>query len=118
MVNYAQDKALAGSASGGSADPSDRLVDAYNIRFMSGQMSPFMRDALRARLEEMTAGDYGSVLGRERVQHLLYLIISSAEYSIQKCGAPCTSIAATSCARACAPPSVVPACTRRSATSS
>jgi hypothetical protein len=36
------------------------------------------------RLAEMTPGDYGPNLGRERVQHLLYLIISSPEYSIQK----------------------------------
>ncbi|HEY6546180.1 MAG TPA: DUF1800 family protein [Dokdonella sp.] len=60
------------------------LVDEYDLLFLSGQMSPFMRQVLLQRLEQMTQGDYGPDLGRERVQHLLYLIISSPEYSIQK----------------------------------
>ena len=66
-----------------AVDPA-ALIDEYGLLFLSGQMSPFMRQVLLARLVEMTAGEYGSALGRERVQHLLYLIISSPEYSIQK----------------------------------
>lgn len=66
-----------------AVDPA-ALVDEYDLLFLSGQMSPFMREVLLDRLGEMTAGEYGSALGRERVQHLLYLIVSSPEYSIQK----------------------------------
>jgi hypothetical protein len=32
----------------------------------------------------MTPDDYGADLGLRRVQHLLYLIVNSPEYSIQK----------------------------------
>ncbi len=60
------------------------LVDAYNALFMSGQMSPFMRDVLITRLNLLTEDVYGSDLGRTRVQHALYLILNSPEYSIQK----------------------------------
>jgi hypothetical protein len=66
-----------------AVDP-EALIDEYNLLFLSGQMSPFMHEVLLDRLTAMTGEDYGSVLGRERVQHLLYLIISSPEYSIQK----------------------------------
>jgi hypothetical protein len=87
MVNYAQDKALAGSASGGSADPSDRLVDAYNIRFMSGQMSPFMRNQLVSYLNTIDsdwADPQGSDWRLQRVYRALYLVLTSPEYMIQK----------------------------------
>jgi uncharacterized protein (DUF1800 family) len=72
-----RDAALAASDPGA-------LVDSYNALFMSGQMSPFMRNVLVTRLQEMTQDDYGSELGRRRVQHALYLILNSPEYSIQK----------------------------------
>jgi uncharacterized protein (DUF1800 family) len=72
-----RDAALAASDPGA-------LVDSYNALFMSGQMSPFMRNVLVTRLQAMTHDDYGSELGRRRVQHALYLILNSPEYSIQK----------------------------------
>jgi uncharacterized protein (DUF1800 family) len=87
MVNYAQDKALAGSASGGSADPSDRLVDAYNIRFMSGQMSPYMRNQLVSYLNTIDSGwanPQGSDWRLQRVYRALYLVLTSPEYMVQK----------------------------------
>ncbi|MBO9662343.1 DUF1800 family protein [Dokdonella sp.] len=60
------------------------LVDAYDRLLMAGQMSPFMRSVLLTRLEAMTSAELGANLGRERVQHALYLIVTSPEYSIQK----------------------------------
>ncbi|MBS0569607.1 MAG: DUF1800 family protein [Proteobacteria bacterium] len=87
MVNYAQDKALAGSANGGSADPSDRLVDAYNIRFMSGQMSPFMRDQLVSYLNTIDSTwdrPNGTDWRLLRVYRALYLVLTSPEYMVQK----------------------------------
>jgi hypothetical protein len=51
---------------------------------MSGQMSPFMRGVLLTRLTALTPDDFGADLGRIRVQHALYLIMNSPEYSIQK----------------------------------
>jgi len=59
------------------------LVDRYNLLLMSGQMSPFMRGVIVARLNQMQAGDYDH-FGRARVQEALYLILTSPEYSIQK----------------------------------
>nr|HPG93884.1 DUF1800 family protein [Dokdonella sp.] len=56
------------------------LLDRYNLLLMSGQMSPFMRQTLLARLNGLT----GSSRGRQRVQHALYLILNSPEYSVQK----------------------------------
>jgi len=70
------DAALAGS------DPA-ALVARYDLLLMGGQMSPFMRGVIVARLNQMQAGDYDH-LGRARVQEALYLILTSPEYSIQK----------------------------------
>ena len=56
------------------------LLDRYSLLFMSGQMSPFMRQTLLTRLNAIS----GSTRGRQRVQHALYLILNSPEYSIQK----------------------------------
>jgi hypothetical protein len=87
-MNHAQDYALAGSASGGVGDPSGALVDAYNKRFMSGQMSPFMRQALVSYLDTIDsswvypAGAYDWRM--IRVSRALYLIFTSPEYMIQK----------------------------------
>ena len=77
QMNEDRDAALAAS------DPA-ALIDEYSRLFMSGQMSPFMKTVLVARLQQMTSDDYGSELGRRRVQHALYLILNSPEYSIQK----------------------------------
>ena len=60
------------------------LVDYYNTLFMAGQMSPAMRNILIARLSLMSGDDYGDELGLRRVEHALYLILNSPEYSIQK----------------------------------
>jgi uncharacterized protein (DUF1800 family) len=77
LMDLAADATLATSAPA-------QLVDEYSLLFMSGQMSPFMRGVLVARLNAMSVDDYGSDLGRARVQHALYLIMNSPEYSIQK----------------------------------
>jgi uncharacterized protein (DUF1800 family) len=77
QMNEDRDAALA------ATDPAG-LVDQYNALFMSGQMSPFMRDVLITRLNLLTEDNYGQDLGRTRVQHALYLILNSPEYSIQK----------------------------------
>jgi uncharacterized protein (DUF1800 family) len=85
-VNHARDLALAGSANGGVADPANRLVDAYNTRFMSGQMSPFMRQALLAYLNPIDSSwdDGVSDWRLWRIHAALYLILTSPEYMIQK----------------------------------
>jgi hypothetical protein len=77
QMNEDRDAALA------ATDPAG-LVDEYSALFMSGQMSPFMRDVLITRLNLLTEDNYGQDLGRTRVQHALYLILNSPEYSIQK----------------------------------
>ncbi|QBB70046.1 DUF1800 family protein [Pseudolysobacter antarcticus] len=85
QINHAQDVALAGSSTGGTADPSDRLVDAYNIRFMGGQMSPFMRQTLISYLNTLSTANSGSDDFRvERIKRALGLILTSPEYIIQK----------------------------------
>jgi uncharacterized protein (DUF1800 family) len=85
-VNHAKDLALAGSGQGGVSDPSDRLVDAYNKRFMSGQMSPYMRNQLITYLNQI---DHNWANGSDdwrlqRIYRALYLIFTSPEYMIQK----------------------------------
>ncbi len=77
QMNEDRDAALA------ATDPAG-LVDEYSLLFMGGQMSPFMKTVLVTRLNQMSVDDYGSELGRTRVQHALYLILNSPEYSIQK----------------------------------
>lgn len=76
QMNQARDAALAAS------DPA-ALVERYDLLLMGGQMSPFMRGVLVARLQAMRASDYDDI-GRARVQDALYLIFNSPEYSIQK----------------------------------
>jgi uncharacterized protein (DUF1800 family) len=86
-IDHTQDDALAGSANGGPADPADALVDAYNKRFMSGQMSPYMRDQLVGYLNTIDstwAYPPGSDWRLQRVDRALYLILTSPEYMIQK----------------------------------
>jgi Protein of unknown function (DUF1800) len=85
-VNHAKDLAVAGSGQGGVSDPSDRLVDAYNKRFMSGQMSPYMRDQLIAYLNKIDHNwaDGSDDWRLQRIYRALYLILTSPEYMIQK----------------------------------
>lgn len=82
-INRAQDAALAGSANGGPGDPANRLVDAYNLRFMSGQMSPFMRQTLLSVLNPISSAD-GADWKDQRIRRALLLIQTSAEYMVQK----------------------------------
>jgi hypothetical protein len=82
-INRAQDAALAGSANGGTSDPATRLVDAYNLRFMSGQMSPFMRQVLLNTLNPIGSAD-GTDWRAQRINRALLLILTSPEYMIQK----------------------------------
>ena len=85
-VNHAQDLALAGSGQGGTTDPSDRLVDAYNKRFMSGQMSPYMRNQLITYLNTIDYhwADGSSDWRLQRIYRALYLVLTSPEYMVQK----------------------------------
>jgi uncharacterized protein (DUF1800 family) len=86
-IDHAQDVALAGSGQGGPADPADALVDAYNMRFMSGQMSPYMRDQLVTYLNTIDhywAYPNGSDWRLQRVYRALFLVLSSPEYMVQK----------------------------------
>ncbi|MEO6688292.1 MAG: DUF1800 family protein [Dokdonella sp.] len=77
QLDEAADAALAAS------NPA-QLVDEYSLLLMSGQMSPFMRSVLITRLNAVQDDPPDRPLGRTRVQHLLYLIMNSPEYSIQK----------------------------------
>jgi len=84
-INRTQDLALAGSASGGVGDPATALVDAYNKRFMSGQMSPFMRQTLLGYLNTISQANSGGEDFRiARINRALLLISTSPEYLIQK----------------------------------
>lgn len=85
-INRVQDVALAGSGNGGPGDPSDRLVDAYSKRFMSGQMSPYMRAQLITALNNISSSsvDDGSDWRLQRVDTALFLVFTSPEYMIQK----------------------------------
>ncbi|HZP64868.1 MAG TPA: DUF1800 family protein [Rudaea sp.] len=86
-IDHAQDVALAGSGQGGAGDPSDRLVDEYNKRFMSGQMSPYMRNQLVSYLNTIDSSwayPQGSDWRLQRVRRALFLILTSPEYMIQK----------------------------------
>jgi len=56
------------------------LLDRYNLLFLSGQMSPQMRQILLAHLNA-TPNANG---GRNRVREALYLIVNSPEYTVQK----------------------------------
>lgn len=82
MFDHFQDAALAGT-DGHVGDPSNRLVDAYNIRFMSGQMSPFMRQTLITYLNTIDATT-DTDWQAQRIDRALYLISTSPEYVIQK----------------------------------
>jgi uncharacterized protein (DUF1800 family) len=85
-IDHTQDIALAGSGTGGTTDPANRLVDAYNKRFMSGQMSPYMRDQLLTDLNAIKSTDAqaGEDWRVERVKRALFLVLTSPEYMIQK----------------------------------
>ena len=71
-VNLARDMPLAATPSA--------LIDRYDLLFLSGQMSPQMRQILLARLNAIDNGNGG----RDRVQEALYFIMNSPEYIVQK----------------------------------
>jgi len=85
-LNRTQDLPLAGSVAGGPASSSAGLVDAYNKRFMAGQMSPFMRNVMINYLNTISsASDPNEPDARvSRVNRALLLISTSPEYLIQK----------------------------------
>lgn len=62
-----------------AADPG-ALLDRYNLLFLSGQMSPAMRQALSSHLNGVRNNDGGV----NRVRRALYLIFNSPEYNVQK----------------------------------
>ena len=73
-VNTARDIPLAADAAA--------LVDRYDLLFLSGSMSPSMRQTLLAYLQGISGS---TVAGRRRrVQDALYLIVNSPEYVVQK----------------------------------
>ncbi len=75
-LNTVRDASLANSNPGA-------LLDRYSLLLMSGQMSPFMHQTLLNRLNTLDE-EPNRPLSRQRIQHALYLILNSPEYSIQK----------------------------------
>jgi hypothetical protein len=61
-----------------TANGNAALIDRYNKLFMSGQMSPFMRQTLLTYLNSLGGSS------KQRVNALLMLILTSPEYMIQK----------------------------------
>jgi len=61
-----------------TANGNAALIDRYNRIFMSGQMSPFMRQTLLSYINSLGGSS------RQRVDTLLQLILTSPEYMIQK----------------------------------
>jgi uncharacterized protein (DUF1800 family) len=82
-LSRALDSALAGSLNGGAADPATKLVNAYNVRFMSGQMSPFMQQTLLNDINPISSAS-GADWKTQRINRALLLISTSPEYLIQK----------------------------------
>ncbi|KRB02359.1 DUF1800 domain-containing protein [Lysobacter sp. Root690] len=72
LLDFSRDLPLA-------ADP-NALLDRYNLLFLSGQMSPAMRQVLLNHLNGVRNNDGGL----SRVQRALYLILNSPEYNVQK----------------------------------
>jgi uncharacterized protein (DUF1800 family) len=83
-IDHSQDVALVGNGKGDSSDTVNPLIDEYNKRFMSGQMSPFMYQTLQTDLISITKTNDSSNWQLDRIQHALYLIFTSPEYMIQK----------------------------------
>ena len=60
------------------------LVSRYDLLFMNGWMSPQMRQLLIAHVEAMSDDEWHPDYRRERVQDALVLILTSAQYAVQK----------------------------------
>jgi len=61
-----------------TANGAAALIDKYNTRFMSGQMSPFMRQTLLTWMNSLGG------TSKQRVNALLAMLLTSPEYMIQK----------------------------------
>src|SRR5690606_16178947 len=85
-IDFSRDYALAGSGNGGPADPADALVDAYNVRYLTGEMRASMRNTLVNYLSNMnwSWAQNGEDWRRWRIGRALYLILTSHEYMVQK----------------------------------
>lgn len=59
----------------------DALVTYYDLVFMSGQMSPFMRTTLTDYLRTLPTTPAGLM---KRIQDALFLVITSPEYAVQQ----------------------------------
>ena len=61
-----------------------QLLDTYNLLFMSGQMSPHMRQVILDQMATVQNRPPNFTRGRARAMHALYLILNSPEYAVQK----------------------------------
>ncbi|UXI67227.1 DUF1800 domain-containing protein [Tahibacter amnicola] len=75
LINSTRDTALAENPAA--------LVERYDLLFLSGQMSPWLRERLVAYLQTITANSVPEYR-RQRVHEALYLILNSPEYAVQK----------------------------------
>ena len=66
-----------------ATNPAD-LIARYNLLFMSGRMSDFMRTTLVAHISEINQNNSGSDWQRYRLQDALWLILTSPEYVVEK----------------------------------
>ena len=60
------------------ADDPDALLDRLDLVFMAGKMPQAMRETIRELLVT------GSASPLERARDALYLVVSSAEYAVQR----------------------------------
>lgn len=60
------------------------LIERYNLLFMSGRMSDFMRTTLVNHVNAITNNNSGSGWQRYRLQDALWLILTSPEYVVEK----------------------------------
>ncbi len=66
-----------------ATNPAD-LIARYNLLFMSGRMSDFMRTTLVAHISDINQNNSGSDWQRYRLQDALWLILTSPEYVVEK----------------------------------
>lgn len=76
QVDLSRDLALATSPA--------ELIDRYNLLFMGGRMSDFMRTTLIAHIGDINQNNSGSDWQRYRLQDALWLILTSPEYVVEK----------------------------------
>jgi uncharacterized protein (DUF1800 family) len=71
------------SADEAMADQPERLVDRYNLLFMHGRMSPAMRSVLIQHVADI-GPQYNADWRLDRVRDALALILTSAQYAVQR----------------------------------